>query len=190
MSTSKICHFLIGIPGSGKSTFAHALAKLGNYVIVSTDDIRIALYGDAKIQGNWSEVENQVIVLIGNAIASGKGVIYDATNCKRSFRLDFLMKLEPRNLIWIAWYLKTPIEICLKWNQQRDRQVPPEIIASMYKSLLNFPPLAAEGFAAVEEIDMTALQPGTEVVEQIERIQNLHCRIINRTQHNGITLKL
>ena len=182
MSASNICHFLIGIPGSGKSTFAHALAKLGNYVIVSTDEIRAALYGDATTQGNWSEVENQVIVLIENAIASGKGVIYDATNCKRSFRLDFLMKVAAKNLVWIAWYLKTPIEICMKWNQQRDRQVPPEIIASMYKSLLNFPPLAAEGFAAVEEIDVTALQPGIEIVEQIERIQNLHRRIWAKEQ--------
>ena len=31
-----IAHFLIGIPGSGKSTFAKLLSQLGNYQIIST----------------------------------------------------------------------------------------------------------------------------------------------------------
>ncbi|MGD1910434.1 MAG: hypothetical protein ACFB2X_06150 [Rivularia sp. (in: cyanobacteria)] len=31
-----IGHFLIGIPGSGKSTFAKLLSQLGNYQIIST----------------------------------------------------------------------------------------------------------------------------------------------------------
>jgi dephospho-CoA kinase len=52
-----ICHFLIGVPGSGKSTFSAEFAKLGNYRIVSTDAIRASLYGDATIQGEWVEVE-------------------------------------------------------------------------------------------------------------------------------------
>ncbi len=66
MPTPLICHFLIGIPGSGKSTFAAQLAKLGNYRIVSTDAIRQQLYGDAIIQGEWSEVEELVISQIGD----------------------------------------------------------------------------------------------------------------------------
>ncbi|MBD0261276.1 MAG: WYL domain-containing protein [Tolypothrix sp. Co-bin9] len=205
MSASNICHFLIGVPGSGKSTFAAALFKLGNYVIVSTDEIRAALYGDAAIQGNWNEIENQALESIENAIASGKGVIYDATNFKRAFRMDFLMKafmrrqkveggtINPTDFpTWIAWYLKTPIETCIEWNQKRDRQVSKEIIASMYKSLSNFPPLPGEGFAAVEEVDVTTLPTDIAIeAAQIEkRIKNLQRRIINRhnrTQHKGIT---
>lgn len=214
MSASNICHFLIGVPGSGKSTFATALCKLGNYVIISTDEIRAALYGDATIQGNWSEVENQALESIENALASGKGVIYDATNFKRAFRMDFLMKAEKQVKskkakvkrdsfdfpVWIAWYLKTPIETCIEWNKKRvseappkeARQVPLEIIETMSKSLSNFPPLTGEGFAAVEEVDVTTLEPNTAAfAAQIEkRIKTLQRRIINRhnrTQHNGIT---
>jgi predicted kinase len=72
MSASNICHFLIGVPGSGKSTFAASIAKLGNYIIISTDEIRAALYGNAAIQGNWNEVENQAFLLIQQARTSGK----------------------------------------------------------------------------------------------------------------------
>lgn len=196
MSALNICHFLIGVPGSGKSTFAAALAKLGNYVIISTDEIRAALYGNAATQGNWNEVENQALLLIEQARTSGKSVIYDATNFKRAFRMDFLMKVEEGGktppLHWIAWHLKTPIETCIEWNQKRDRIVPQSIIESMSKLLLNFPPLVAEGFAAIEEIDVTKLPTDTPAfTAHIEKhINTLQRRIINRnnrTQHDGIT---
>lgn len=146
-----LCHFLIGVPGSGKSTLAVELANDSRYVIVSTDKIRSQLYGDASIQGVWSEVESEAIAQISTALLSQKGVIYDATNCKRSFRMDFLQKvseIEPlQNFTCVAWYLDTPINIYMERNQKRDRIVPQEIIESMSKSLHNFPPLAAEGFA-------------------------------------------
>ncbi len=196
MSASNICHFLIGVPGSGKSTFAAALAKLGNYVVISTDEIRTALYGNAAIQGNWNEVENQALLLIQQAQTSGKSVIYDATNFKRAFRMDFLMKVAHRGetapLNWIAWHLKTPIETCIEWNQKRDRIVPQSIIENMSKLLLNFPPLTAEGFATIEEIDVTKFPTDSAAfTAHIEKhINTLQRRIINRknrTQHDGIT---
>ncbi|GAA6622224.1 AAA family ATPase [Scytonema sp. NUACC26] len=189
-----LCHFLIGVPGSGKSTLALELANNGHYIIVSTDEIRAQLYGDATIQGVWSEVETEAIAQISAALQSQKGVIYDATNCKRSFRMDFLQKvstIEPlQNPTWVAWYLDTPINICMERNQKRDRVVPQEIIESMSKSLHNFPPLAAEGFAVVEKIDMTAFQPKTQTFQKhLQQRLQLQRRIINhknRTQHANI----
>ncbi|MBD2528587.1 AAA family ATPase [Nostoc flagelliforme FACHB-838] len=47
-----ICHFFMGVLGSGKTIFAVELAKQGNYRIVSTDTIRQQLYGNATIQGD------------------------------------------------------------------------------------------------------------------------------------------
>lgn len=190
-----LCHFLIGVPGSGKSTLATELANNGHYIIVSTDEIRSQLYGDATIQGVWSEIETEAIAQISTALKSQKGVIYDATNCKRCFRMDFLQKvamIDPRqNPTWIAWYLNTPRNICMERNQKRDRIVPQELIESMSKSLHNFPPLAAEGFAAVDEIDMTAFRLNTQTFQkQLQQRLQLQRRIINRnnrTQHSNIT---
>jgi predicted kinase len=54
MTQALICQFLIGLPGSGKSTFACKLQEMiPNAVIVSSDTARKKLYGDESIQGDW-----------------------------------------------------------------------------------------------------------------------------------------
>ncbi|WP_016953595.1 AAA family ATPase [Anabaena sp. PCC 7108] len=185
-------HFLIGTPGSGKSTFAKLLSSTGNCEIISTDEIRQELYGDATIQGEWHTIEATAINRICTAFSLEKSVIYDATNCKRSFRMDFLLKVKTQlgewelpQLHWIGWYLKTPLEICISWNQQRQRQVPPDIIKSMYKMLQDFPPIHGEGFAAVNKIDVNSPEFSQHqiakliggVPRQIVNVQNRHANI-------------
>ncbi|UKO99161.1 WYL domain-containing protein [Nostoc sp. UHCC 0870] len=177
-----ICHFLIGVPGSGKSTFATELAKLGNYRIVSTDAIRASLYGDANIQGEWTEIEKVATSEIVNTLAQGDGVIYDATNAKRVWRMDLLKKLNGVDVQWMGWYLQTPIAICKAWNQQRTRQVPDIIIENMHKSLQEFPPIAAEGFATVKAIDVTS--PNFHIQQIQNQIQQLPRTLTNRANRN------
>ncbi len=202
MSASVICHFLIGVPGSGKSTFAAKLAQLGNYRIISTDTIRQQLYGDATIQGEWREIEAQVITQICATITSGNGVIYDATNAQRGWRTELLMKLNSSLVetlgdweklspppVWMAWYLQTPLKTCLQWNKQRDRIVPDIVIEKMYNCLQDFSPLAAEGFAAVKQIDVTSPKLNLSHLDtQIKQLQRSIINRTNRTLHSQITL--
>lgn len=186
MSIPPICHILIGVPGSGKSTFAANLAKLGNYCVISTDAIREQLYGNATIQGEWTEIETTAIAQITKIIAQGDAVIYDATNAKRAWRLDLLQKLNvsvSSPVQWMGWYLRTPIETCKAWNQQRTRQVPEVIIANMHQSLQDFPPVAAEGFATVKTVDVTSLKFNIQQVSN--QIQQLSRSLINRTNRNS-----
>ncbi|MCG6133963.1 MAG: WYL domain-containing protein [Nostoc sp. LLA-1] len=186
MSIPPICHFLIGIPGSGKSTFAAELAKLGNYRIVSTDTIRHQLYGDTSIQGEWLEIEEKVISETVTAIHQGNAVIYDATNARRAWRMELLQKLDlaiNSPMLWMGWYLQTPLTICQKWNQQRTRQVPAAVIDNMQTWLQDFPPISAEGFAAVKEIDVTS--PNFKIQKIPQQIQQLSRILINRTNRNS-----
>ncbi len=84
---------------------------------------------------------------------AGNPVIYDATNYNRRHRIDLLQKLSdlpPAQ--WIGLYLKTPVEQCKVWNQQRDRQVPEAIIDTMNECLIAFPPTVEEGFAEIYEL--------------------------------------
>ncbi len=193
--TDSIAHFLIGTPGSGKSTFAKLLSSLGNCEIISTDEIRAELYGDATIQGEWQTIEATVLHRICTAFSLGKSVIYDATNYKRCFRMDFLLKVNTQlaqwNLPqpqWLGWYLKTPLETCIQWNQQRQRQVPPNIIESMYKLLQDFPPIPGEGFAAVNQIDVNSPEFSQHQISQLiadvpRQIVNFQNRYANITPH-------
>ncbi len=206
MSTPLISHVLIGAPGSGKSTLAIALAKQGNYQIVSTDQVRAKLFGDAAIQGDWSLIQAEVLSQIREAIcadservasltqqrfaiASGQSVIYDATNAKRVWRMNLLMRLAEENCYWMGWYLQTPLETCKVWNQKRERQVPEAVIETMFKYLEEFPPIAAEGFAAVNELKLVKGEFDLEAIQKkINRLSHSLTNRNNRTKHSQVTL--
>ena len=190
MQTPLLCHFLIGCPGSGKSNFAAQLAKQGNYQIISTDLVRQRLYGDESIQGEWLVIEKEVLSEIGKAIASNQPIIYDATNAKRAYRMALLTQLQQvsPNVQWIGWHLTTPLATCKAWNQNRQRQVPDAVIESMYKSLQDFPPVPAEGFADVNTINPVGeLQP-EDIAAKINRLSRSTINRLNRTKHSQVKL--
>ncbi|WP_204103627.1 MULTISPECIES: WYL domain-containing protein [Spirulina sp. CCY15215] len=146
-------HFLIGIPASGKSTFAQLLAQvIPDAAIISTDSIRKQLYGDETVQGNWSDIEAKVFQEIRAAVANGKTIIYDATNIKRHQRLNWLHSLGDLELAWLAWCLDPPVKTCKTRNCNRERRVPVNVIEDMATALKQFPPIAAEGLAMVSQV--------------------------------------
>jgi predicted kinase len=150
-----ISHVLIGPPGCGKSTLAQEwITRSPRYVWVSTDQIRAVLYGDASVQGNWTEVEAEVLHQIQTAIATDHPVIYDATNARRAWRLQLMQTLNNGKTHWMAWQFKTSLETCKARNQNRDRQVEPWVIERAHRSLEQFKPIPAEGFAAVNPVPM------------------------------------
>ena len=181
MNKPLICHFLIGPPGSGKSTFATKLSTLGNYSIISTDKIRSKLYGQETFQGEWSDIETNLLRQISQNITKGVPIIYDATNAIRPYRISLLEKLPQENCEWIAWHLKTPLPTCLKWNKQRTRKVPETIVEKMFESLKNFQPLVAEGFAVVHTIQNATFEP-TIIQQKIDSLNRSH---INRRNRNS-----
>ena len=154
MTQPILCHFLIGLPGSGKSTFAQQLnQQMPNSVVISTDNIRARLFGDAAVQGDWNRVEDAVIEQVRLAIGYEQIIIYDATNVHMAWRSSFLDKVSDRNCEWIAWWIKTPLDVCKDRNQMRSRQVPNEAIDTYHEYLEQSPPNVAEGFVAVKEIE-------------------------------------
>ena len=162
MTQPLICHFLIGLPASGKSTLALELQEIiPNAAVVSTDSARKELFGDEETQGDWSKVESEVLEQIKNEIALNKPVIYDATNVRRDWRMGMLMKIEEKlqvidapQVYWVAWHLQTPVDVCKEWNkdEMRDRQVPDDVIEEYSEWLNQFNPHKGEGFIQVAEV--------------------------------------
>jgi predicted kinase len=143
---------MIGLPGSGKSTLAAQLAQESQQWVISTDQIREQLFGNEAIQGDWNliqrEVQRQFRQAIG-AIRQGRlqGAIYDATNVRRRDRRRFLQQVRSIGFNSITgFWVDTPFALCLERNQNRSRQVPPEVILRMHRQLVGAPPSLEEGF--------------------------------------------
>lgn len=174
-------HLLIGPPSSGKSTFAQKLQQhLPHSHIISTDQIRQHLYGDPSHQGCWADIFAQIQDQCHHSIAAGQTLIYDATNAKRPWRYRFLLPLLERypDHLWIGWHLTTPLETCLQWNQQRDRQVPPDVIQDLHNALQTRSPLPAEGIATLQTLDPSQT-PDLDAV-LTTTLPKLQRRIINQ----------
>lgn len=147
---------LIGLPGSGKSTWAAHFARSGTPLqVVSTDQIRSHLYGNAAHQGEWRQIWQAVLHQFHQGVAATQGgaiggVLYDATNVRRRGRRGLLQAAREQGFTRVAGiWLDVPVACCLQRNQQRSRRVPPEVIESMARQLAGAPPDCAEGFDAL-----------------------------------------
>jgi len=147
-----IFKMLVGLPGSGKSTYAKDLTKW--YVWLSSDAIRKELYGDESIQGDNDKVFKILHQRLHQALLEGKNVVYDATNISRKKRMSILSQ-EPllKNYFKEAIVFATSIEICIERQLTRKRQVPTDIIMRMARSF-NYP-LKTEGFDSVTRVATT-----------------------------------
>ncbi len=79
-----IVHMMIGLPGSGKTTYAKKNFKEAVYL--SSDEIRVELFG-FEDQTHNGEVFNLMNKRMHDALKQGKDVIYDATNLSRKRRV-------------------------------------------------------------------------------------------------------
>lgn len=138
-----ILYFVVGIPASGKSTWAEANKDKLNAVIHSSDEIRTEL-GDVNDQSQNELVFQTLHKRVKEDLLNEKNVVYDSTGLSRKKRMDFLREIKHISCRKVCVLFATPYEICLKNNANRDRQVPEEIIERMYKSFQI--PSYAEGF--------------------------------------------
>lgn len=150
---------LVGVPGSGKSTWAQALVRQSSaYCWVSTDRIRASLYGNEAIQGDWWRVWQQVQAEWRQALAAIRdrklqGVLYDATNCRRRHRREVIAAARREGFDWvgIAWF-QVSLAVALERNGQRHRQVSPAVIETMHRQLMGAYPTPEEGADRVVQL--------------------------------------
>lgn len=147
---------LIGLPGSGKSTFAKHLADSNDgWNIVSTDAIRANLFGDEAIQGAWwsihQAIEQQLQTSVRQIVEQQRGgTVYDATNAVRRNRRAFISLAHRMGFTHLTGlWVDTPLEVCLLRNRRRDRHVPEPVIERMHRCLTGAPPSLSEGLSSL-----------------------------------------
>ena len=135
---------LVGLPGSGKSTY---LEELGANA-VSSDEIRRLLADDAADQRIHRRVFAVVRNLIRHRIEIGRPVTYvDATNLTRRERRQYIRLGELYRCDVEAVFFNVPLDICLERNRLRSRVVPEDAVREMARRLVA--PTLAEGFTKV-----------------------------------------
>ena len=125
--------FLVGLSGSGKSTWAEEFIKDNDAELLSSDRLRLELLGSENDQRHNAEVFNELHRRAIKFLKQGKTVVYDATNLSAKRRKGFLNNISHIECEKICCVFAIPYEICIKQNLLRERKVPIGVIKSQMK---------------------------------------------------------
>jgi tRNA uridine 5-carbamoylmethylation protein Kti12 len=136
---------LVGLPASGKSTFAKILKteikkkyKEFHIKIIDPDIIR------QKLTPNEFDFEKEHIIRKENLkkiryeLNKGHIVISDDLNYYSSMRHDLKNITDMLNINFFVIHITTPIEICLKWNNNRGTPIPNMVINKIHEKFDKF----------------------------------------------------
>lgn len=151
-NTKPICYMLIGVPGSGKSTWiAKQPFDWSTTVIASTDNF---IDKEAERQNKtYSEVFkdampsaiNAMVKVVKEAIKNDDNIIWDQTSTSVGSRAK-KFRMLPERYIVIGVVFKTPDkdELQRRLDSRAGKNIPPEAMRRMISSYQE--PTEAEGF--------------------------------------------
>ena len=140
---------MIGVQGSGKSTWARENAERLGAAVIASDEIRNELEAlgiDATDEGDrvFAEVEARMDALL----AQGRDVMVDATHALKAWRAKETAIARRRGARLVAIWFDVPLEASLAHNAARpgggwgDRVVPADVIRGWHAAFE--PPTAGE----------------------------------------------
>jgi predicted kinase len=142
---------LVGLPGSGKSTYLERRGATG----LSSDAVRKLLADDETDQTIHNQVFETVRYLLRQRLAIGRPMTYiDATNLTPEERRPYIAIGKAYGCEVEAVFFDAPLEVCRARNRGRERVVPDEALEKMAAKLV--PPSEAEGFDRVQVSSPTA----------------------------------
>ena len=140
---------MVGAPGAGKSTLATQIEKAENAVVISGDEIRAELYGNAAIQGKWEEIHDRIEEMVSESC--GMPVVLDGTHYLTSYRREALALLRSYGYDDVeAIVVNPPLEDCIFRNANRHRGVPRHVVIGMHEKLQkSLKQINIEGFTRI-----------------------------------------
>lgn len=122
---------MVGLPASGKSTYAKQLENKDT-IVLSSDSIRAELWGDERDQRSPQVVFDTLYTRAIDALKRNINVVIDATNVTKADRANALKPFVGLDIKRRAIVINTPINICIQQNKLRERTVPDDVIKRFY----------------------------------------------------------
>lgn len=173
MSNYLIC--LVGLPASGKSTFAHKFKEIieqksedNRVKIIDPDIIRESITRGDFNHEKEKTVRKKNLKSIKKALIHGNIVISDDLNYYSSMRHELMEIAENMNLSFFVIHISTPLEICLKWNEERGKRIPNQVIQNISNKFDDFNRYGWD--KPLEKIDLSQV---TNLSKKIEGIIKL-----------------
>ena len=134
---------MVGLPGSGKTTFANTMFDK-DIIVLSSDGIRKELYGSESDQNHNDIVFKTLYDRAIDGLLNNKTIVIDSTNSIKENRKRALSNFSNMNISRTAIVINTDIETCLKQNSKRKRVVEESVIKE-FADAFSFP-TKDEGF--------------------------------------------
>ena len=140
---------LIGVTGSGKSTFARAHFKPTE--VISSDFCRGLVADDENDQSATPDAFEVLQFIAGKRLASGRLTVVDATNVQPEARRQLVLLAREHDVLPVAIVLDLPEKLCAERNAGRpDRDFGPHVLRRQRGQLRRgLRGLAREGFRTV-----------------------------------------
>jgi protein phosphatase len=143
---------LVGVSGSGKSTFA--ARHFGRYEVLSSDDFRGWVSDDPTSQEATADAFALLSHVAGTRLDRGRLTVVDATSVQPTARRALVRLAREHDVLPVAVVLDVPVAEALARNAARtDRSVPDHAVrrqdAQLRKALRG---LRSEGFRAVHHL--------------------------------------
>jgi len=161
---------LIGISGSGKTTFART--RFGRYEVLSSDTCRGLVSNDENNQSATAAAFDVLAYIAGKRLAAGLLTVVDATSVQREARAQLIQLARDHDVLPVAIVLNVPKQICLERNAARpDRDFGDRVVHRQSEQLRrSLRGLAREGFRKVHVLD---------TVEQVDTATIVRERLLN-----------
>jgi len=156
---------LIGVPGSGKSSFA--ALHFDPEMVGSSDQWRGVLVGDEADQRATEVAFARLHQWLDARLSTGGVAVVDATNTEWMRRAALIRRAREARRPVVAIALDLPLEVCLTRNAARGRRVQAAVIRRQHSELRrDLDRLDLEGFDAVH-----VLRSQDEIERVIVRIE-------------------
>jgi polynucleotide kinase-phosphatase len=140
---------LVGVSGSGKSTFARTHFKTTE--VVSSDFCRGLVADDENDQAATPDAFDVLHYIVGTRLRRGLLTVVDATNVQQTARATLVKLAKSHDVLVDAIVIDTPESVAIARNRERpDRDFGPHVVRRQHRDLeRSLGRLGKEGFRRV-----------------------------------------